>query len=93
MTRPVRFGLIFALFMAACHTVWAALVAVGWAQPVIDFLFWIHFIQPPYTIAPFAIWIAIVLVTVVSAIGFAIGYVFAFIWDRIGRMDHANNTR
>lgn len=80
-SKPLRVGLVAALFMAACHTIWALLVTTGWAQPVIDFVFWMHFIQPPYTIEPFNIWISVVLVTVVSAIGFAVGYVFALIWD------------
>ena len=80
-SKPLRVGLVFALFMAACHTMWAMLVATGWAQPVIDFIFWAHFIQPLYTIAPFSIWISLVLVTVVSAVGFAMGYVFALIWE------------
>jgi hypothetical protein len=83
VTKPLRVGLIFALFLALCHTMWALLVAAGWAQPVIDFLFWAHFTQPPYTIAPFSLGIALILVTVVSAIGFILGYIFAVIWDMV----------
>jgi hypothetical protein len=81
-SKSLRFGLVGALFLGACHLMWAMLVAMGWAQSVINFIFWIHFIQPPYTIAPFDIWIAAILVTVVSAVGFAMGYVLAVIWDR-----------
>lgn len=82
MSKRLRVGVAAALLMAACHAMWAMLVAAGWAQPVIDFVFRIHFIQPPYTILAFSISTAVVLIAVVSAIGFVMGYVLALIWDR-----------
>jgi len=62
---------------------WAALVASGWAQPVIDFILWIHFIKPVYVIEPFSVAIAVILVTVTAAIGFMIGSIFALAWNAL----------
>ena len=51
------------------------------AQPLIDFVFWMHFIKPIYVIEPFALARGAILVIVTSGIGFVIGSVFAFVWN------------
>ena len=33
--------------------VWSLLVLIGWAQPIIDFIFWAHMIKPVYFVKPF----------------------------------------
>ncbi len=57
------------------------LVALGWAQPVIDFIFWMHFIKPIYKIEPFEIGRAVILILVTAAVGFVFGFVFALVWN------------
>lgn len=41
MTRLsiLRTALTFGIFMALFHAAWAALVALHWAQPLLDFIF------------------------------------------------------
>ena len=63
------------------HVTWSLLVAAGWAQPVIDFVFWMHFIKPVYVIQPFNLGTATVLVVVTVVIGFVVGSVFAVLWN------------
>ena len=83
--RPDRTALIVALLVGGWHLLWSVLVAVGWAQPLIDFIFWIHFIRPVYVIESFNIGIALLLITVAAGIGYAIGWSFAVLWNKLHR--------
>ena len=74
-------GIVLAAVLAVWHLCWSALVALGWAQPVIDFVFWMHFIKPIYVIEPFGIARAAILVAVTAGVGFVIGSIFALIWN------------
>ena len=83
--NPNKAGLAVGALFGAWHLAWAALVAFNLAQPVIDFLFWIHFIKPIYVIEPFAIARAALLVAITATIGYIFGAVFALLWDRLHR--------
>ena len=72
-------GLALGLFLGGFHAFWAILVAIGIAQPLIDWIFNLHMINPPYTIAPFDIVMAITLVVVTFVIGYVAGWIFAAI--------------
>ena len=87
MTRihPNTAGLTVGALLGAWHLTWLVLVAVGLAQPLMDFLFWIHFIKPVYVIEPFEVLRAVLLIVVTSAIGYVTGTVFALLWNRLHR--------
>ena len=77
-------GLVIGGLTGGWHVCWSIFVAIGIAQPVIDFVFWMHFIKPVYVIEPFELGRAAVLVVVTGLLGFAIGSAFALVWN-IGR--------
>jgi hypothetical protein len=83
--NPIKSGLVFGMLMGAWHILWAALVAFGWAQTVINFIFWLHFLKPIYVIQPFHIGVALALIAITTAIGFVVGYVFAQLWNWLHR--------
>ncbi|MDP2374347.1 hypothetical protein [Reyranella sp.] len=56
-------------------------MAIGIAQPVIDFVVWLHFIKPVHVIEPFELGRAAVLVVVAGLLGLAIESVFAVAWS------------
>ncbi len=74
-------GLAVAFVLGGFHLGWALLVAAGWAQPVIDFIFWVHFIKPVYSIEPFELTRAVMLVAMTAGVGFAIGLALALVWN------------
>jgi hypothetical protein len=67
------------------HLIWALLVLTGWAQPILDFVFWAHMIKPVYVVMPFDPKAAIALIAITSAIGYLFGFVGALIWNRLHR--------
>ena len=83
--NPNRAGLVLGALLGSWHLTWAVLVAVGFAQPLIDFLFWIHFIKPVYAVEPFEIGRAVILVLVTACIGYVVGLAFALLWNRLHR--------
>ena len=86
MSRPMnvyKAGLVVGAVIGGWHLCWAALVALGFAQPVIDFVFWMHFIKPIYMIEPFEITRAAILLIVTAVLGFVIGSIFAMIWNAV----------
>jgi hypothetical protein len=88
--HPVRAGLALGIVLGATHLLWSFLVAVGWAQPLADFLFRINFVEPSYTVTSFAAGTAVMLVAVTFAMGFATGWVVARVWNRLPQRNGVN---
>lgn len=82
-TNPFRFGFAFGLVLALCHAAWALMVALGWAQAILDFVFWAHFINPPYRVTAFDVSRALVLISLTFAIGLILGTVGGAVWNRL----------
>ena len=80
-----RTGVVLGSLFGAMHLGWVVLVASGVAQPVADFVFWLHFIRPVWVIEAFEPFRALGLVVLTAAIGYLIGGAFALIWNHIHR--------
>ena len=85
MLQTNKLALVLGALMGGFHLLWAMMVALGWAQTLLDFIFRMHFIQPIWVIQPFDIETAILLVVVTSAIGYCIGLIFALTWNSVHR--------
>ncbi len=82
---PAKTGLVVGAFIALWHVVWSALVALGLAQSLVDFVLWMHMISLPYVVKAFDLSAAATLVVITWIFGCIIGYVFAKIWNRMHR--------
>ena len=67
------------------HLLWALLVLAAWAQPLLDFIFWAHMIQPVYVVKAFDPKAALVLLLVTFISGYAFGFVGAIFWNKLHR--------
>ncbi len=76
-------GLMVGAFLGLWHLLWSILVALNLAQPLLDFVYWMHFLNNPFTVGPFNVVTALVLIVVTSAVGYVIGWVLAWIWNKV----------
>jgi hypothetical protein len=85
MTSPNKAGLVIAALIGGWHVCWALLVLLGWAQPIIDFIFWAHMIKQVYFVKPFEPMAATALIVITAVIGYVFGFVGAVIWNKLHR--------
>ena len=77
-------GLLIGFFYGLWHTSWAVLVAAGFAKPLLDWVLALHFMSVSYQINEFQLGKAALLVGFTSVFGYLIGWVLAFLWNRLG---------
>lgn len=82
-TNPFRLGFVFGSVLALCHAFWAMLVALGWAQTILGFIFWAHFVNPPYHVAAFDLSRAFVLMGLTFVVGLVLGTLGGTFWNRL----------
>lgn len=81
MANKHKIGLIFGSFLGLWHVLWSLLVALGLAQPLLDWIFWLHMIDNPMHVQAFSLTRFLLLIVVVSAVGYIGGYVMASLWN------------
>lgn len=80
---PHHVGLAFGGFLGLWHFAWSLLVAIGLAQPLLDLIFRFHMIQPPYTVMPFSLTMAVSLILFTCVFGYVIGYALTLVWNMV----------
>jgi hypothetical protein len=85
MVNPNKVGLVIGALIGGWHVVWSVLVLLHWAQPILDFVFWAHMIQPVYIVKSFDPAAAATLLIVTAALGYVFGLLGAVIWNRLHR--------
>ena len=83
--NPQKAAITVGLFIGGWHLVWSLLVAFGWAQPLVDFVLWMHMLSLPYVVKPFDISAATTLIILTTVAGYIFGLIFARIWNRMYR--------
>ena len=84
--NPKKTGLAVGELVGGVHLVWAVLVALGWAQALVNFSQWAHMLSVPVVVVePFNFTAAITVILVATAVGYILGYAFAKIWNYLHR--------
>lgn len=83
MLNTNKVALTLGLLIGLWHLIWVVLVALGWAQPLLDFIFSLHMIANPYQVTGFDGGKAAMLVVITFVVGYVIGWVFATIWNSV----------
>jgi hypothetical protein len=81
MISKNKLGIVFGSSLGLWHLAWAVLVATGWAQWLMDWIFRLHFIQPPYVVTAFNLNYAIGLIVTTSALGYIMGWGGGALWN------------
>jgi hypothetical protein len=76
-------GLTLGTTIGGLHLVWSLLIAIGLAQPLVDFVLKIHMVKPMYIVDSFNAGSALLLIVITAIIGYIVGYTFASIWNKI----------
>jgi hypothetical protein len=82
MINSMKVGLVFGLITSLCHMVWIILILAGVAQPLMDFVFWAHMIQPVYVVRSFEPLAAATLMLLTFGIGYVIGVGGGLLWNK-----------
>ena len=85
MSNPNKVGLVFAILLGGWHVAWSILVATGLGQTLYNFILWAHMIHLAVTIGPFDFTASITLIVVTAIVGYVIGYIGSFVWNRMRR--------
>ncbi len=75
-------ALTLGLFVGLMHAAWALMVSMGLGQKMLDMIYRIHFLNNPFVVSPFMMARALKLVVFTAVVGYVMGFVFAFIWNK-----------
>lgn len=79
----LRVGLIGGCSLASLHLCWVLIVAFGWAQPFLDWIFKLHMLDSPFRVQAFNLGYAATLIAITFAIGSLYGVIFELIRSAI----------
>ena len=78
-----KVALVVGAFLGSFHLLWAVLVATGFAQAVLDWIYWLHFLNNPFVIDIFDPTRAAMLVIFTSGVGYVAGWLFTALWNNM----------
>lgn len=88
-----RAGLSVAALLAGWHLAWTLLAASGWAQPLVDLVYRLHFLKSEAVVGPFNAGTAALLVLVAAAVGYGAGSSLALAWNCLAWWEESASAR
>jgi hypothetical protein len=78
-----KIALTVGLFAGVVHLIWTLFIIIGFAQPLLNFIFWVHMVDNPYIVTGFTFSQSIMLIIATFAVGYIAGLIFAKVWNAI----------
>ena len=76
-------GLTLGALLGFVHLVWGIMVAFGFAQTYLNWIFGLHFLNNPFEVGVFSLTTAATLVVVTFVVGYIVGWLFAYFWGMV----------
>ncbi len=76
-----KLGLVVGGMAAFMHLLWALMVLVGLAKPLMNWFMGLHFLTAPHSVNPFSFGKALMLVVMAGVVGYLFGFVFGSFWN------------
>lgn len=83
-----KVGIVLGAMLALFHALWALMVLVGVAKPFMDWILGLHFLNFTYSVNPFSLGRALLLIIVTGIFGYIFGFVIAWIWNIVHKASH-----
>lgn len=83
MVNKNRVGLFFGTIYGLCHLLWVLLLTLGLAQPMMDWLISMHFLNVTYTLNEVMAGKAILGIVMALVWGYIDGFILAALWNWI----------
>ncbi len=77
--NPGKVALVVSAFLGGWHLLWSVFVAMGYAQLVLDWVYWVHFLNNPFVLDIFDPTRAVMLIVFTSVVGYVGGWLFAVV--------------
>lgn len=81
--NPKQTALFLGTFVSLIHIVWSVLVLLGFAQILVDFIYWLHFLNNPFSVQSFEVSRALILIVITFCVGFGVGFVAGSLWNTV----------
>ena len=78
-SQLIQNGLIGGFSLASLHLIWIVLILLGWAQPLMDFVFKLHMLNSPFQVQPFQWVFALGLLMLTFTAGVFGGLLFSYL--------------
>lgn len=85
MLNKNHVGLTVGLFVAFMHLIWAIIIIAGLGQSYLNWIFPLHSISNVFSVIPFSLTNAIILIIISFVGGYIFGWLFAALYNKIAK--------
>ncbi len=81
--NPHGVGLAVGGVLGIWHLLWGGMVMLGMGQTLLDWVYWLHFLNNPFHVSAFDPVRTVMLAAVTFGFGYGFGWVFSYLWNSL----------